>query len=47
MEFEFTPIRRNVDEDEILANIKAVARQLGQDIATLKEYDSCGIFFYF
>ena len=44
MEFEFTPIRRNVDEGEILADIKEIARQLKQDTLTLKEYDKHGKF---
>ncbi|MBD0297304.1 MAG: hypothetical protein ICV84_19255 [Flavisolibacter sp.] len=44
MEFEFTPIRRNVDEDEIIADIKEVARQLNQHTLTFKEYDKHGKF---
>ncbi|HRG01930.1 MAG TPA: hypothetical protein PKZ75_12510 [Bacteroidia bacterium] len=42
MNFEFTPIRRNVEESELIADIIAVANLLEKDTLTLREYDEHG-----
>lgn len=44
MNFEYTPIRRNVDEHELIADIISVAKSLEKDTLTLREYDEYGKF---
>ncbi|OFY96985.1 MAG: hypothetical protein A3K10_03380 [Bacteroidetes bacterium RIFCSPLOWO2_12_FULL_31_6] len=44
MTFEFNPINKNIDETELINDVKLVAKQLNKDKLTIKEYDDNGKF---
>ncbi|MEK6766808.1 MAG: HNH endonuclease, partial [Planctomycetota bacterium] len=44
MKFELEKIYRNVPDDEIIADIKRVAAELGQDFLTMSQYGKHGKF---
>jgi len=44
MKFELEKIYRNVPDDEIIADIKRVAAELGQDFLTMSQYEKYGKF---
>lgn len=44
MSFEFNPINRNIDEAELIKDVKSVAKLLNKDKLTLREYDDNGKF---
>jgi 5-methylcytosine-specific restriction endonuclease McrA len=44
MKYELEPYHRNVSNEELLDDLKRVARDLGKDSVTLDEYNECGQF---
>ncbi len=44
MSFEFNPINKNIDEAELLNDVRSVAKQLNKDKLTLRDYDDKGKF---
>jgi len=44
MSFEFNPVNKNIDESELILDIKSVAKQLNKSKLTLREYDDNGKF---
>jgi len=42
MNFEFIPINKNIEDDELIVDIQSVAKQLKKNQLTIKEYDENG-----
>src|SRR5688572_9869693 len=44
MNFEFNPVNKNIDESELIDDVKSVAKLLNKEKLSLREYDAHGKF---